>query len=125
MKKSAQALIAGFLLAFLLNLGLTLLLLLISSIVGADNPLYPLINLVLPWPGLTQFIYLVPTVLHYRKLQEFERVKGITIGAIMMLLLSSACFSYTVDGLRFPVQYLMAMTIVLMIATYRWFNQRR
>jgi hypothetical protein len=127
MKQPAQDLIAGFTLVMALHLGFGLLNILLMSIANSSglHYIYKIGVAVFPWPGLTQFFYLVPIVLHYRRLGKFEMVKGISIGAVLTLFLTSACFHITVDGMRFNFSYSMAITIVLAIATYRWFNHRR
>jgi hypothetical protein len=125
MSKIWKPLIAGIALVFALHYGFGMLLLLICAIAGSGSLIYNIGTAIFPWPGLTQFFYLVPIVMHYRKLGKFEIVKGISIGAVITLFLTSTCFGYSFDGLRFDFRYLMLMTIVLMIATYRWFNYRR
>jgi hypothetical protein len=43
--------------------------------------------------SLTQLIYLIPAYIHFTRKQRPEVGKGITLGAIVTLLINGACFS--------------------------------
>jgi hypothetical protein len=44
--------------------------------------------------GITQLLYVVPMVVHFRKKQEFGVAKGIVIAASVTFLLNSACWGW-------------------------------
>jgi hypothetical protein len=91
MNQNWRDLIRGMCLVPALHLGFLLLILLIQSI--SHSYLLGLIFLLFfNWLGIAQFIYLIPVGLVYWRRRRFEMIKGITIGAILTILVNAACF---------------------------------
>ncbi len=42
--------------------------------------------------GLTQLLYVIPLCIYYRRQRQFNKMKGIIIGAILTALLNGSCF---------------------------------
>jgi hypothetical protein len=80
----------------------------------------------LAYIGLAQFIYLIPVMLVFRIKQRFEVVKGISIGAIVTILLNGAFFGFLFATLNLPKFAVGAaiITILLMLIVFHLFNHR-
>jgi hypothetical protein len=88
-----------------------------------------------PWPfifrftststWIIQFLYLIPIVRYYRHKKHWETVKGISIGAILTILLNSACYGPAPAGMKnLPIFGALGLTIVVMLITFYAFNRR-
>jgi undecaprenyl pyrophosphate phosphatase UppP len=77
--------------------------------------------------GITQLIYLIPIVRHYRKKQRWDVVKGITIGVIatIVITITSAHNRAMLSHLtNLPDIAVGAITISLMLIIFYAFNRR-
>jgi Na+/proline symporter len=133
MKRNWRDLIGGIVLVPVLHLGFGLLLVLLRSLVNSSNPLPDIIFFInLVCLGITQFFYLIPAVLIFREKQRFEVVKGISIGAMLTILVNGACFSFFGTGFFFrnfeairSIAISLAVTLVLAMLPLYGFNYRR
>ncbi|KAM3094719.1 hypothetical protein ACKFKG_15685 [Phormidesmis sp. 146-35] len=50
--------------------------------------------------GLSQLIYIVPIAVRFARRQQWGRMKGVIIGAVITALLNGSCF-YIIGGMRF------------------------
>jgi hypothetical protein len=69
--------------------------------------------------GLAQLFYLVPIVRHYRRKNQWEVVKGISVGAILTVFVNSTCYGSFTQDLRI----LIIESILIAIILYA-FNRR-
>ena len=44
--------------------------------------------------GLSQLLYAIPLVMHFRRRRRFNTVKGVVIGAVITVLLNGGCFLF-------------------------------
>jgi Na+/proline symporter len=126
MNRNWRNLLAGIILVPVLHWSFGLLALLISAIIGSGNIISIILNSAFLFVGLTQFFYLIPVMLHYRRRREFEVIKGISIGAIVTILLNGACYGamfVLFDMLQFAVGAVM-IAIFFMLMTFYLFNRR-
>jgi hypothetical protein len=72
--------------------------------------------------SITQFIYLMPVMLFYHRKREFETVKGISIGAMLTISITGACFSTTYGK---PYTLMIAATIIIVLASMIFYSFRR
>jgi mannitol-specific phosphotransferase system IIBC component len=72
--------------------------------------------------SVTQFIYLIPVMLFYHRKREFETVKGISIGAMLTISITGACFSTTYGK---PYTLMIAATIIIVLASMIFYSFRR
>jgi hypothetical protein len=91
-----------------------------------DDPLWPSIfRFIAASIWIIQFLYLIPIVRYYRYKKRWETVKGISIGAILTILLNSACYGPAPAGIKsFPIIAALALMIALMLITFYAFNRR-
>lgn len=62
------------------------------GLLSAWNILIMFMGITIPFIGLVQLLYVIPwTVSLYRR-EKWERLKGVTIGALITFLLNSACW---------------------------------
>jgi hypothetical protein len=94
MNQNWRDLIRGIFLVPALHLGFLLLMILFGSIFNGSIILSTMFNVLFYWMGISQFVYLIPVMLVFRRRRRFEMVKGITIGAILTILLNAACFTF-------------------------------
>jgi hypothetical protein len=94
MNHNWRDLIRGIFLVPALHLGFLLLIILFGSIFNGSIILSAMFNVLFYWMGISQFVYLIPVMLVFRRRRRFEMVKGITIGAILTILLNAACFTF-------------------------------
>jgi Na+/proline symporter len=132
MNRNWRDLIGGIVLVPSLHLGFGLLLVLLRSLVSRSNILDIMIFVDIVWLGITQLIYLIPVVLIFRRKQRSEVVKGISIGAILTILMNGACFSvfgtsffFRDFGVARSMAMIVAVTLVLAVSTLYGFNYRR
>jgi Na+/proline symporter len=92
MNRNWRDLIGGIFLVPALHLGFVLLILLLRSIVIGSNFLDRLFFWWCIGIGISQFLYLIPVMLVFRRRRRFEVVKGISIGIVFTLLINGACF---------------------------------
>jgi hypothetical protein len=72
--------------------------------------------------SITQFLYLIPMMLFYHRKREFETVKGISIGAMLTISITGACFSTTYGK---PYTLMIAATIIIVLASMIFYSFRR
>jgi hypothetical protein len=72
--------------------------------------------------SITQFVYLIPVMLFYHREREFETVKGISIGTMLTISITGACFS-TAYGK--PYTLMIAATIIIVLASMIFYSFRR
>lgn len=90
-----------------------------------DSEIMPIVRFICTSIWIVQFLYLIPIVRHYRKKQQWEVVKGISIGAIVTIFINSACYRLIPAGADdLPKVGAIAMTIVVMLITFYAFNRR-
>jgi hypothetical protein len=91
MNQNWRDLIGGIFLVLALHLGFLLLILLMQSIF-ISRAIGLIFLMFFYWIGIAQFAYLIPVMLVFWRRRRFEMVKGIAIGAILTILVNSACF---------------------------------
>jgi hypothetical protein len=91
MNQNWRDLIGGMFLVPALHLGFLLLILLMQSIF-MSRALGLIFLVFFQSMGIAQFVYLIPVGLVYWRRRRFEVIKGITIGAILTILVNAACF---------------------------------
>jgi hypothetical protein len=72
--------------------------------------------------SITQFIYLMPVMVFYHRKREFETVKGISIGAMLTISITGACFSSTYGK---PYLYMISDIIILVLMSMIFYGFRR
>jgi Na+/proline symporter len=92
MNQNWRDLIRGIFLVPALHIGFVMLLLLVGTIFDRPKILSNLFDLLFYWMGISQFVYLIPVILVFRRRRRFEMIKGIAIGAILTILVNGACF---------------------------------
>jgi hypothetical protein len=92
MNQNWRDLIRGIFLVPALHIGFVMLLLLVASIFNSPKILSRIFDLLFYWMGISQFVYLIPVMLVFRRRRRFEMIKGIAIGAILTILVNGACF---------------------------------
>jgi Na+/proline symporter len=92
MNQNWRDLIRGIFLVPALHIGFVMLLLLVGTIFDRPKILSSLFDLLFYWMGISQFVYLIPVILVFRRRRRFEMIKGIAIGAILTILVNGACF---------------------------------
>ncbi len=92
MDRNSRDLIGGIFLVPALHLGFLLLILLLRLIVGGSSFHEMLFFWWFFGIGISQFLYLIPVMLVFRRRRRFEVVKGISIGIVFTLLINGACF---------------------------------
>jgi hypothetical protein len=92
MNQNWRDLIGGMFLVPTLHLGFLLLILLLRAIFLGSGFLDMMFSWLFFGMGIAQFLYLIPVMLVFRRRQRFEVVKGISIGAILTILVNGACF---------------------------------
>jgi hypothetical protein len=132
MNRNWRDLIGGIVLVPSLHLGFGLLLVLIRSLISRSSILDIMIFIDIVWLGIAQLIYLIPVVLAFRHKQRFEVVKGISIGALLTILINGACFSvfgtsffFRDFGVARSMAMIIAVMLVLAVLTLYGFNYRR
>jgi hypothetical protein len=132
MNRNWRDLIGGIVLVPALHLGFGLLLILLRSLVNRSNILDIMIFVDIVWLGIAQLVYLIPVVLAFRHKQRFEVVKGISIGAILTILINGACFSvfgtsffFRDFGVARSIAMIVAVMLVLAVLTLYGFNYRK
>ncbi len=96
MNRNWQDLIGGLFLVPALHIGFVMLILLIHSILDYNSVIGNIFYFEFFWMGIAQFFYLIPVMLVFRRRQRFEVVKGISIGAILTILVNGACFLHLI-----------------------------
>lgn len=125
MNRNLRDLIGGIFLVPALNIGFFLLASPLMMFVKGDSVIAMIIGAAFLFIGITQFIYLTPLMLKFRREGRFELVKGMSIGAIITIFLNSACFSLlAVNGLLQNFILIVVITLILMLATFYAFNRR-
>jgi uncharacterized membrane protein YkvI len=94
MNRNWRDLIGGIFLVPALHLGFLLLIVLLRSIAGSSSFLEMMFFGLFFWIGIAQFLYLIPVMLIFQQRERFEVVKGITIGAVITMLINGACFAF-------------------------------
>jgi hypothetical protein len=77
--------------------------------------------------SLTQIIYLIPAYIYFTRKQRPEVGKGITLGAIITLLINGACFGSMGAGGGLPQLVIIGMILTItigLIAYYLVTNRR-
>lgn len=92
MNQNWRDIIGGIFLVPALHLGFLLLILLLRLIVGGSSFHEMLFFWWFFGIGISQFLYLIPVMLVFRRRHRFEVVKGISIGIVLTLLINGACF---------------------------------
>jgi hypothetical protein len=72
--------------------------------------------------SITQFVYLIPVMLFYHRKREFETVKGISIGAMLTISITGACFSSTYGK---PYLYMISAIVILVLMSMIFYSFRR
>jgi hypothetical protein len=93
MNRNWRDLIGGVFLVLALHLGFLLLILLMQSIFNS-RAIGLIFLMFFYWIGIAQFVYLIPVMLDFRRRERVEVVKGITIGAVITMLINGACFAF-------------------------------
>jgi Na+/proline symporter len=92
MNQNWRDLIGGIFLVPTLHLGFIPLILLLRSIFLGSN----FLDIVFTWffsgIGISQFFYLIPVMLVFRRKNRFEVIKGISIGIVLTILINGLCF---------------------------------
>jgi hypothetical protein len=71
--------------------------------------------------SLTQIIYLIPAYIYFTRKQRPEVVKGISLGAIITLLINGACFAQMgTFGIGGVAPQLLIVVIVIVIGLIGW-----
>jgi hypothetical protein len=85
--------IGGLLLVYLIHsLFLVFMILIVARIIGSSSKaLTDIWVLMIGGIGLSQFLYLIPVMLHFQSRGRSEVVKGIFVGSLLTILLSGAC----------------------------------
>ncbi|MDF0554787.1 hypothetical protein [Kamptonema sp. UHCC 0994] len=81
--------------AFFMNIAFVLLcvvLISIASSISALSYFLPLFAYGIFGIGLSQLLYIVPTVINLKRQQKWGEMKGVIIGAILTALISGGCF---------------------------------
>jgi hypothetical protein len=74
---------------------------------------------------ICQFLYLIPIAQYYRSKREWEIVKGISLGAMVTILINGICYPPTrVSPVDLPKIGVVLLTIVIMLITFYAFNRR-
>jgi hypothetical protein len=134
MSRNWRDLIGGMFLVPALHLGFGLLFLFVRSFLNSSG----FFDVHFLGIGIAQFVYLLPVARHYKNKQRFEVVKGISIGAVLTILVNGACFGMlpaAIDSVypRGPndqgsvipyVLVVMMITLSLMVITFYGFNRR-
>jgi hypothetical protein len=134
MNRNWRDLMGGMFLVSALHMGFGLLFFFFHSFLHFSN--FFAIHLV--WIGIAQFVYLLPVARHYRNKQRFEVIKGISIGAVLTILVNGACFGMVPAAIdsAYPTNpnlresatpYVIVITMItlsLMAITFYGFNRR-
>jgi Na+/proline symporter len=126
MNQNWRDLIGGICLVLALHLGFLLLILLLRSIVVGSNFLDMLFSWWFFGIGISQFCYLIPVMLVFRRRRRFEVVKGMTMGIVLTLLINSACFGIILVAVG-DIRELIAIVLIcicLSMLTLYAFNRR-
>jgi hypothetical protein len=95
------------------------------SVFSLDNEAVVITRFVCTSIWIVQFLYLIPIARHYRKKQQWEIAKGISIGAIISIFINSACYRLIPAGANdLPKVGAVVLTIVIMLITFYAFNRR-
>jgi Na+/proline symporter len=126
MNQNLRDLIGGIFLVPALNIGFFLLGSPLMMFVKSDSIIATIIGAAFLFIGITQFIYLTPLMLKFRREGRFELVKGMSIGAIITIFLNSACFSLiaAASGELRNFILIVVITVMLMMMTFYLFNRR-
>jgi undecaprenyl pyrophosphate phosphatase UppP len=115
----------GLLSALLLNMVVWSISAVFWSVFSLDSEIAVIARFVCTSIWIVQFLYLIPIARHYRKKQQWEIVKGISVGAIVTIFVNSACYRIIPAGANdIPKVGAVALTIVVMLITFYAFNRR-
>jgi hypothetical protein len=113
--------IGGLLLVPLLHIAFTIvwfgIAVLLTMVFPFFNRNYNVFLLFIPIVALslTQLIYLIPAYIHFARKQRPEVGKGITLGAIVTLLINGACFGTMGTGGGLPQLIIIGMILAVTI----------
>jgi hypothetical protein len=139
MNRNWRDLIGGIFLVPALHLAFLLLLTLLAPVFHRSKIFGIMFSLSSAGIGIGQFVYVIPVMLVYRHRRRFEIVKGISIGAVITVLLNGVCFGILPHAINslYPldpddyfflsISYLLvviAITIAIMLITFYAFNRR-
>jgi undecaprenyl pyrophosphate phosphatase UppP len=115
----------GLLSALLLNMVVWSISAVFWSVFSLDSEIAVIARFVCTSIWIVQFLYLIPIARHYRRKQEWEVVKGISIGAIVTIFINSACYRLIPAGADdIPKIGAVVLTIAVMLITFYAFNRR-
>jgi undecaprenyl pyrophosphate phosphatase UppP len=115
----------GLLSALLLNMVVWSISAVFWSVFSLDSEIAVIARFVCTSIWIVQFLYLIPITRHYRRKQEWEVVKGISVGAIVTIFVNSACYRLIPAGANdIPKIGAVVLTIVVMLITFYAFNRR-
>jgi hypothetical protein len=136
MNRNWRDLIGGLFLVPALHIGFVMLILLIHSIGDYNSVIINILSVECFCMGIAQFVYLIPVMLVYRRRQRFEVVKGISIAAMLTILVNGACFGMlssmsslyqepSISNNEYKVGLITLATVCLMVITFYVANFRR
>ncbi|HLO52373.1 MAG TPA: hypothetical protein VK211_28495 [Kamptonema sp.] len=94
--------LVGIGVAFFMNIAFVLVCLVLMYIVAAISPIssfsalfaYGIFGI-----GLSQLLYIVPTVINLKRQQKWGEMKGVIIGAVLTALISGGCFYLIISSI--------------------------
>jgi undecaprenyl pyrophosphate phosphatase UppP len=115
----------GLLSALLLNMVVWSISAVFWSVFSLDSEIAVIARFVCTSIWIVQFLYLIPIARHYRRKQEWEVVKGISVGAIVTIFINSTCYRLIPAGADdIPKIGAVVLTIAVMLITFYAFNRR-
>jgi undecaprenyl pyrophosphate phosphatase UppP len=115
----------GLLSALLLNMVVWSISAVFWSVFSLDSEIAVIARFVCTSIWIVQFLYLIPIARHYRKKQQWEIVKGISVGAIVTIFINSTCYRLIPAGADdIPKIGAVVLTIAVMLITFYAFNRR-